>query len=1204
YNPASAALHITDQQKPDLIVQFITPPTGAETDSWINVPVRLSNQGADTATGLFTQRFYLSSNDEIGNDTLLGQSDFVDNLPGGSSIDQTLPMKLPRDAGRYWLVVQTDVNSTVDEVMEDNNTSIAITPLDVEPAYTTTLSIAPTTVPTNTTIPITGTATLRAGGPAKFVLVNIHITNRGVERVISALTNSVGQYSASFTPLPGEGGLMQFGAAHPGLATAPVQDEVSVYGLKAEPSTISLSLAESTTTTGSLTLSNLANLSVTGLTATLSGLPAGVQFTPTFAANTLASAGTVALNYSLTTQGPLARTTFTLSITSTEGAAVDVPVSLTVVSNTPRLVVDPAQLNAGMLRGQQQVVNFNLRNDGKAATGPVNLLLPNGVAWMQSATALPIPTIAPGASVPVNLTLTPPAALALGNHSGTIIATDGTTSLTIPFTFRALSDQLGQLLVRVEDEFTYYATGNPPLSGATVRVTDAVSGDVIGTQTTGVSGTVDFGSLREGYYNLEVTADKHSSYRSAYLVQPGNTNTVVAFISRQTVTYTWTVVPTEIEDHYKVTIDTTFETNVPLPVVTVEPAVIDLDEVAGDETTINLKITNHGLIAANGMQIGVPTHPAWTFSPLISSIGALPAGASISVPMTIRRASAAVAPASLRGSLDSLVPETRSASAAGGGPCTVTATVCWYLECGSLHNTYCAQVTVNNAANGCGQPAPGDGFCTTCGGPGGAGGATGTYHQPNVVENTTTCDPCDLKRLLAVAECALEFIPLPLPDDVKDAYDCLSDAADCADSLTQGGVTRASAYGCATAGLGCAGKAGKLLKFLAILECTCNILTACRDVPGHNPSDIESGAATACDFVGMTSSGASMSRSARAAAIAAQFASTPELIPLFTQARRLRAVADFRAYLLGSLEWMRIRQGEEATALAWLAAFELAAKATSDEAGLISTSERNSLLALALPSNISSAMATKQIDRWNRSISYWDAGVFTAANVPVGSSTDFIDMETFHALAIAAKQALAESKQAGYDSLENGVAAEIQKLRTFYLSQPATGGVCARVKLRLEQDAVITRDAFRATLELNNSGATPLSNVRVDVAIRPKSGGAANALFSVRLESASVMSAVDGTGSLAANATGTARWLIIPSVDAAPTGPTEYLVGGTLSYRVDGLDVSLPLYEAPITVMPCPRLTLKYFHQRDVFSDDPFTLPIEPAIPYSLAVMI
>ena len=48
----------------------------------------------------------------------------------------------------------------------------------------------------------------------------------------------------------------------------------------------------------------------------------------------------------------------------------------------------------------------------------------------------------------------------------------------------------------------------------------------------------------------------------------------------------------------------------------------------------------------------------------------------------------------------------------------------------------------------------------------------------------------------------------------------------------------------------------------------------------------------------------------------------------------------------------------------------------------------------------------------------------------------------------------------------------------------------------------------------------------------------------------------------------------------------------------------MPLVAVPITVHPNPRLYLKYFHQRDVYSDDPFTDPIEPSIPYSLAIMV
>jgi hypothetical protein len=39
-------------------------------------------------------------------------------------------------------------------------------------------------------------------------------------------------------------------------------------------------------------------------------------------------------------------------------------------------------------------------------------------------------------------------------------------------------------------------------------------------------------------------------------------------------------------------------------------------------------------------------------------------------------------------------------------------------------------------------------------------------------------------------------------------------------------------------------------------------------------------------------------------------------------------------------------------------------------------------------------------------------------------------------------------------------------------------------------------------------------------------------------------------------------------------------------------------------VLPDPSLTIRYFHQRDVFSDDPYTAEIEPAIPYALGMIV
>ena len=48
-----------------------------------------------------------------------------------------------------------------------------------------------------------------------------------------------------------------------------------------------------------------------------------------------------------------------------------------------------------------------------------------------------------------------------------------------------------------------------------------------------------------------------------------------AFLPLNLVTYTWSVVPTTVQDVYDIQVTTTFVTNVPAPVVTVDPMYVD-----------------------------------------------------------------------------------------------------------------------------------------------------------------------------------------------------------------------------------------------------------------------------------------------------------------------------------------------------------------------------------------------------------------------------------------------------------------------------------------------------------------------------------------------------------------------------------------------------------------------------------------------------
>jgi hypothetical protein len=285
---------------------------------------------------------------------------------------------------------------------------------------------------------------------------------------------------------------------------------------------------------------------------------------------------------------------------------------------------------------------------------------------------------------------------------------------------------------------------------------------------------------------------------------------------------------------------------------------------------------------------------------------------------------------------------------------------------------------------------------------------------------------------------------------------------------------------------------------------------------------------------------------------------------------------------------------------AWYAAFGNRVRKDSDAGILVSETEAAELRAMAVGGGLTTPDFEHAIERWNRSIANWRAGVFEVSELPVGGDPNFLTQSTLRRIAGNLLAAEAKAKESGYDTPEDAFRATLNA----DADEAPSGGICARVKLRLEQEAVLTRDAFRATLELDNNGASRLENVSVDVIVLNEAGQIATDRFGIRFEGSTTLSGVDGAGILPGNSTGTARWTLIPTVDAAPETTTRFLVGGTLRYRLDGTDVVVDMTPVPILVHPSPRLSLQYFHQRDVFSDDPFTDELEPAVPYSLGVLV
>lgn len=170
--------------------------------------------------------------------------------------------------------------------------------------------------------------------------------------------------------------------------------------------------------------------------------------------------------------------------------------------------------------------------------------------------------------------------------------------------------------------------------------------------------------------------------------------------------------------------------------------------------------------------------------------------------------------------------------------------------------------------------------------------------------------------------------------------------------------------------------------------------------------------------------------------------------------------------------------------------------------------------------------------------------------------------------------------------------------------QQAHSQLCARVGLQVEQSAVISRSAFRATFTLANGSAEPLIGVNVAIDIRDPEGNPANNRFGIAAPDLTGIADISGAGSVGPGGNVSARWLIVPNDLAAPAAPLIYSFGGTLTYIAGGSTLTFPFEPARLTVYPNPKLRVKYFWEKYVYSDDPFTPTFEPSLPFSIGLMM
>ena len=1039
FTSGQASLNVSDIDLPDLrVTRIVVPPSGVTAKS-VTVSWNVINNGLSTANGPWSDRLFLSTSPDGSGAEPLAQFLRAGNLAVGEQYERTAAVLLPSTPGDYYLIVAADAFDAVHEGSELNNTAVSGDTMSIAPAYRATVQTDVNAALSGTRIPMHGTAFKSdTHEPAPNALVSVRVTVKGTRRVINARSDASGNFDAVFDPLPGEAGHYTICADHPGVATDTVQDQFDLLGMRFTASVPSYSMTPGQSVTGEITLQNLSEVPLNGFSAVL--LPDVSAFVSLSIELTNKLAGSTSEKMGFTLKAAevdsAVRGSFTLRVTSNEGAAADLAFNVSIAPLTPQLVATPSALSSGMNRGHQTFVEFDVVNKGGVASGEIEVRLPD-VKWLALASPSVIASLAPGESNRVVLVLNPPADLPLARYDGNLLLSARHASTSIPFYFRAISEAVGDLSVEVLDDFTYYAEGAPKVADALVTLTDAISGDVVASGTTDTTGTILLTNIMEGKYQMTVSAQQHSIYRNPVSIVPGITNEASVFIDRQTVSYRWSVVPTQIEDHYRVVLESVFETEVPIPVVTVENPFMMPLIVAGEDTQLEVRVTNHGLIAAELVQLEVPYHENYEIVPLIDVINSLPAKTSMSIPFIIRA---------------------RAQKTAG-------------LQSVGKHD---------GGDFGCGKTF------------------TGCSALPKLkIKWSYVCGP---DRRWHANE--TQIIPVCVE---HDCWEAIKD------------------------------------KFKDLIKALIDA--------GGNPKELLSWRERLCDLAG----------------VIGQCLGDDCLVTIIGM---------------------------------------VCGVATLDPVGAISAALKfGNCWCPSLPSLGGSGPGGGSSGPGGFGGSGPSGGGgpgVVEAPVYWDYSPDCRPGDTFggeHEVAF------------GYRNVPiypviNGKSVKLASGAQTAGLQSA-GGVCARVRMRIEQEAVITRAAFLGTLEIENGHAdSSLTDIQVSLDIRDEQQNPANDKFGVRGPVLSGLTAVDGTGVIAASATGSARFTFIPTHEAAPEKATLYRIGGTLKYREGANLVEVPLMPDTITVFPDPVLHLLYFQQRDVYGDDPFTDVIEPSEPFVLGLMV
>jgi hypothetical protein len=901
---------------------------------------------------------------------------------------------------------------------------------------------------------------------------------------------------------------------------------------------------------------------------------------------------------------PLVRDQVVVTVVSTGAVSVSATVALPVVMRRRDAaaleLLDADALLSSVRTNSSRLVAFRVRNGAVVPLHYVVLELGAASSFVAPVSAASLRGLAPNETAVFELRVRADAQVVAGSTlvgtlsvSADVDGGDGErTVLSVPFAFAVTAAAHGSLLVAVESEATYHGEPRGALvASAVVTLVDADGRTAARQNTTSRNTPLMFDGVLEGEYELRVEASGHQSARQLVSVLGGVARRVTIFISRSGVTVTWRVVPVSIRDQYDVVLDAAFATNVPAPVMSFEPSTLSVSALCAravvarrrNETlVVQFNITNHGLIRGENFDAVWPRDlPLVDLEPLAVLPPTIAARQTVLVPVAVR----------LRQPLpDCALPaeRRRQERSDGGAPrtCGSFGFAVATIDCGLQVSVYSSPALFDFDCNNYAGPPP---FLR--------GGTGGSSQPPQAQRNAPfigyaskqICGPsvnaseC-FNNLVSLGLTCGSALELPIPDAIGVIWDVMKEV--------RWASTEAEKPARVVDGI---------RKFLTNPETWIGMIP----VFGRLWSGLacaRDGVTTGCSFddakaylFGGGSAGFGALRSGRKRDVVSSLdASSREVVDALAE---LAALERTLLYPFGGPFLLNARLADRDWLVELTQAIAARASAPPPSAPVASV---GAVLTQLLGATALARLSVSITAERQRVLERLAVSAFYGERPSWFNDSNWLDLDQAAAIEAAGVSVMLRAEQRKLSPWARVTEAFAALQRT--ANEPAREGVCAVVRIRVEQRVTLTRVAFEASLTLaNGAEAEPLHDIGVELRVLDAARQTVpDAIVSVTMRGAPLSTIEPGAEPV------TWTFLIAPADAAAPRARTSYFVVGTLRYRAGQAPLTVAdLQPELIEVLPNPRLRFDYFLPRRVLGDDPFTADVvEPPVPFSLGLVV